>query len=104
MSQIINRQQLGRKIRLAREDQKYTQFQLSCMIDVSPNFLGDVERGNKLPSLETLVKICNNLKLSMDYLLADSLQNFVSEESSVTYTDKQMAVLRDVVKSISNNF
>ncbi len=40
----------------------------------------------------------------MDYLLSDSLQNVVEEESSVVYTDKQMAILRDIVKSISNNF
>ena len=104
MDSCINKQQLGKKIKAARESYKYTQFQLSYLIGVSQNFLGDVERGKKLPSLETLIKICNTLKLSMDYLLSDSLDNMVKEDENVVYTDKQIAVLRNIIKEISNNF
>ncbi|MBR1883550.1 MAG: helix-turn-helix transcriptional regulator [Clostridia bacterium] len=104
MEVVINRNKLGKKIKMNREKYKYTQFQLSCLIGVSPNFLGDIERGIKLPSLETLIKLCNTLKLSLDYLLADSLDNLVSEDDGVVYSDKQMAIIKSVIKSISDNF
>ena len=104
MENIINRRELGKKIKFEREKNKYTQFQLSCLIGVSPNFLGDIERGVKLPSLETLIKLCNTLKLSLDYLLSDSLDNVVSDENVTVYTDKQMNILKNIVKNISDNF
>ncbi len=100
----INKKQLGKKIKFAREEHNYTQYQLACLIGVSSNFFGDVERGNKLPSLETLVRLSNALKISMDFLLSDSLQNFVEEDDSIVYTNKQMAILKNIVKSISDNF
>ena len=104
MDYSINKHQLGKKIKAARESYKYTQFQLSYLIGISQNFLGDIERGIKLPSLETLVKISNTLKVSLDYLLSDSLDNLLQEEDNIVYTDKQMSILKNVVKSISNNF
>ena len=103
-NKIINKKSFGKKIKIARENLGLTQFELAEEIDVSPNFLGDIERGIKLPSLNKLILISNTLKLSLDYLFSDSLDNIVCEPDEIYYTDKQLAILKKVVSTITNNF
>ena len=101
---IINKKQFGEKLKKARIKAKYTQAELAEEIDVSPNFLGDIERGIKLPSLSKLILLSNTLKVSLDSLFADSLDNVLYEPDEVYYTDKQLAILKNVVKTINDNF
>ena len=63
-SKCINNRAFGRKIKIAREDLGLTQFELAEKIDVSQNFLGDIERGIKLPSLNKLIALSNTLSCS----------------------------------------
>ena len=72
---------LGRKIRNLRLSQHLSQACLAERIDVSTNYIGQIERGDRKPSLETLVELCNVLGTSMDYILSDSLQ---AEEDQIT--------------------
>lgn len=102
---VINRKQFGKKLKEARLKMDYTQFELAEEIGVSQNFLGDIERGIKLPSLAKLILLSNTLKVSLDTLFADSLDNILYEpEKDVYYTDKQMAIIKNVVKTITTNF
>ncbi len=101
---MINRLLFGKKVKNAREKANLTQFALAEKLDISPNFLGDVERGIKLPSLEVTIDLCNTLKLSLDTLFSDSLDIYLSEDKTEIYTDKQLAVLKNVIKVITDNF
>ena len=65
---------LGHRIRKLRIAQHLSQASLAALIDVSTNYIGQIERGDRKPSLETLVELCNALNTSMDYMLSDSLQ------------------------------
>ncbi len=103
-SKCINNRAFGRKIKIAREDLGLTQFELAEKIDVSQNFLGDIERGIKLPSLNKLIALSNTLKISLDYMFAESLDNVVYEQEEVYYTDKQLAVINKVIREITTNF
>ena len=69
----MNYKDLGRRIRALRQKQHLTQEQLAEAIDMSASFLGHIERGSRVASLETLVKICNVLDTNPGYLLAASL-------------------------------
>ena len=69
---------LGQKIRTLRNLHHFSQANLAELIDVSTNYIGQIERGDRKPSLETLVALCNALDTSMDYLLSDSLS--ISED------------------------
>ena len=53
----------GKKVKDARVDLNLTQFELAEKIGVSQNFLGDIERGIKLPSLSKLFPYCIAPKL-----------------------------------------
>ena len=57
------------RIRKAREDAEYTREKFAELLDVSVSYLAEVERGRTNVSVKTLIKICNVLGLSADYVL-----------------------------------
>lgn len=67
-------QQIGRRIRSEREKLNLTVEKLSEIMDLTPNYLGKVERGEKNPSLQTLVKISNCLRVSIAYHIYGEVQ------------------------------
>ena len=72
---IIDQTAFGKKIRDARKAIKLTQFELAEKINVSQNFLGDIERGIKLPSVPKLIVLSNVLNLSLDSMFSASLNS-----------------------------
>ena len=65
---------LGKRIRDERLLLRLTLEKVSERIDKSINFLGQIERGEAKPSVETLVDIANALGTTVDYLLSDSIK------------------------------
>lgn len=101
---IINQISFGNKIKKARKELGLTQFELAEKINVSQNFLGDIERGIKLPSLPKLILLSNTLKLSLDSMFSDSLNNDLEEPEEIYYTDKQLLVMKKIVDMVNDNF
>ena len=64
---------MGDRIREARKKQKLTQEQLSESLGISVEFIGQIERGLKLPSMNVFIKLIEALNVSADYLLRDSV-------------------------------
>ena len=58
-----------RRIRKAREDLGYTREKFAEFLDVSVSYMAEVERGRTGISVKMLMKICNVLGLSADYVL-----------------------------------
>lgn len=57
------------RIRKAREEQGYTRERFAEKLDVSVSYLAELERGRTGISVKMLVKVCNLLGLSADYVL-----------------------------------
>ena len=70
----LNCQTIGKRIRLLRKQQNLSQMTLAEMVDKSPTYISLVENGQKGPSLETLIDVANALKVMMDVLLAEYLE------------------------------
>lgn len=66
---------MGLRIRTLRKKQHITQETLAERLDISPSFLGHIERGTRAASLETLVKLCRVLNTEPNYLLASSIDS-----------------------------
>lgn len=64
---------VGRRIALRREKMKFRQNEFADKIGISNNYLSSIERGKEKPSLEILVKICNGLRVTPDYLLMGNM-------------------------------
>lgn len=65
----INYNDIGKRIRGVRKAQKLTQEQASERCDITSSYYGNIERGNKKMSIETLAKISIGLGVSTDELL-----------------------------------
>lgn len=60
---------MGERIRQARNAIGYTQEKLAEKLDVTIQYVSDLERGVVGTSIPTLVKICESLSVSSDFLL-----------------------------------
>ena len=73
---------IGKNIRKYRLMKKLRQEDLAEKADLSINYVGAIERGEKTPSLESLISIINALGVSADMILVDVLENgYVVKES-----------------------
>ena len=73
---------IGSRIKEARERAHLTQEELAEIVDISPTHLSVIERGVKIPKLDTFFKIINALKLSSDALLQEGMGH--ADESIMT--------------------
>ena len=64
---------IGKYIRKYRKERRLRQEDLGNRTNLSTNYIGMIERGEKIPSLESLVLIANALEVSADNLLCDVL-------------------------------
>ena len=78
MDKLIDYKALGNRIRTVRKSNGMSQEKLSELCGISTAHVGHIERGTRIPSLETLFKISKELNVSMDYLFFDS-QNDTDE-------------------------
>ena len=62
---------VGQRIRAAREKKGLTQEELAALVDISPTHVSVIERGTKIPRMDTFVAIANVLEVSADSLLVD---------------------------------
>ena len=75
---------LGNKIRQMRSKSGLTQEQLAEKVDITLEYISQIERGLKTPSMQVFIKLVEVLDVSADYLLRD----FVSTRN--LYGDKQI--------------
>jgi transcriptional regulator with XRE-family HTH domain len=104
---MINYQAVGAKLKQVRLRKGLTQEKLAELSNISTTYIGVLEGGHKKPSLETLVKICGTLEVSIDYLLSDSTA--ISGESGMPellsavkgLSSKDMDMIIDVVTAMA---
>ena len=74
---------IGKNIRKFRLARKLRQEDLAEKTDLTTNYIGMVERGEKIPSLETFIKIVNALGVSSDMVLTDVLETGYTVKNSM---------------------
>jgi len=85
---------IGKNIRKYRLAKKLRQEDLAEKAGLSSNYIGMVERGEKIPSLETFITILNSLEISADMVLTDVV--------SVGYIVKN-SMLNEKLSKLSND-
>lgn len=75
MQTNIDYKAMGNRIRLARKSKKISQERLAEICSLSAAHIGHIERGTRIPSLDTLFRISQSLDISLDYIILDSLEN-----------------------------
>lgn len=79
---------LGSRLRTRREAIGWSQAQLAEAAGVTPNYVGVIERGEKLPMLDTLEAFASALGASLGALL--------SEEQPDQWADEVAAIARAI--------
>lgn len=99
---------IGKNLKRWRIDSGYTLDQVAQMTGVSKSMIGQIERGDSSPTVTTLWKISNGLKISFSRLMA--------QEEAVTYrigkgdlepldeTDRSFEVLTYIPYSAERRF
>ena len=67
----MNKLSMGDRIKEVRKKQCLTQEQLAEQLDLSVEFVSQIERGLKLPSMNVFIRLIEVLNVSADYLLRD---------------------------------
>ena len=73
MDTQYNYRTIGRRIKYIRENNNMTQAELASYIGCTSQHISVIERGIKIPKLDTFIKITNALHISSDILLQDTL-------------------------------
>lgn len=102
----LNYIKIGLRIKNKRKELKLTQEKLSEIIDVSPSYISEIERGSSICSLQTISNIANTLNTNLDYLVFGiNLKN-----SDITFTEllnsipkKNQSLFINLCENISNS-
>lgn len=100
---------LGSKLREARKNKGYTQEVLAEKADIGVMYLGEIERGIKMPSMNIFIKLIEALDISADYLLRDELSSgkeYVFDEITKkldNLTPQQRKTARDILDAYIRN-
>lgn len=92
--------QIGEQIKTARERARMTQEQMAERIEVSPQYVSDLERGVVGTSLTTLKRVCTALGVSSDQILfghAKEDRAAVISDKCQDLTDKQFLLLVEII-------
>lgn len=80
---------LGKQIRTQRKRLGLSQEALARKVKISLNFLGQIERGTKRPTLATAARISEALGISLAELLKeefpDSVKKYTPQEEALLY-------------------
>ena len=100
---------LGKKLRDARQKKGYSQHALAEIADIGNVYLGEIERGLKMPSLNTFIKLIEALDISADYILRDELtsgKEYIYDEITQklkSLTPKQRKTVADIIDGYLRN-
>lgn len=64
---------IGQQIKHARENAHLSQEELGCIVHCTTQHISAIERGIKVPRMDTFLNIANALHVSADLLLQDEL-------------------------------
>ncbi|MCH5250669.1 MAG: helix-turn-helix transcriptional regulator [Lachnospiraceae bacterium] len=99
---------IGKRIRELRITHKLTQAQFAELIDISVNFLSEIENGKKGMSQDTIYKLCSKLSISADYILfggktsTDNISSSAIIEYANNLDSNELEILSNYFSSLIN--
>lgn len=105
----MEKEELGNRIREARISRGLTQHRLAEKANICEMYLGEIERGVKMPSMNSFIKIIEALEISADYVLRDELSSgreYICDEIAEKLRDLtpgQRKTAADILNAYLNN-
>ena len=105
----MDKVELGMRLREARNKAGFTQEQLAEKADIGVMYLGEIERGVKMPSMKIVITLSEALDISADYILRNELpsgKEYVLDEITeklAVLTPKQRKAAVDILDAFIKN-
>lgn len=90
---VLNYIAMGKRIRRLRAGLNMTQKEAAKKMGISLSYYGHIERGSRVPSIETLMRVSSALGVSLDSLIFQ--QN--------TGEDKKTRILHSILRVLSDS-
>lgn len=99
----MNDETLGDRIRIIRQTKRLTQEQLGERVDVTSAYIGQIERGERTPSIRCLKIIAKELDVSIEALLTSNAERRIILNSELNnelcnLTEEQKRLLIKLIK------
>lgn len=106
-----NYNEIGKRIALRRKELQMTQEMLTNLTDISTNQLSNIENNHSVPTIETITKLCEALKVTPDYFLLgivkdsdDKLVNSIAQKALLCTEKQQKLVYEFISLLIKENY
>lgn len=90
----LDQKEMGKRVRSRRESLGLSREKLSEYLDVSPQFIADIEYGNKGISIKRFYLLCQVLDVTADYLLAGNIYSNETDRESMLVCEEIMTLLQ----------
>jgi len=104
---------IGLKIRALRKQKNINQSALAEMIERSPEAVSNLERGVSLPSMETLIRLSQQLNTPLTYFFDNTLDDgggswrteLIAELQTIAYSlsDQDLELAVDQMRALNKN-
>jgi len=102
MKNEVNYIKIGNRIRIERENFDMTREKFSELLNLSPYFLGQIERGERKMSINTLINISECLHISIDSLFFEQINantnNDVLHSLINKCSEREVKVIEGLIK------
>lgn len=102
---ITNLKEMGLRIRNERENLGLSRERFSEIVGLSPYYIGQIERGDRNMSLDTLIKISCSLNVSVDFILkgyTHYMENILVKEAiDDNYKEELDEEIKDILSLLS---
>lgn len=105
---VFDKEKMGQKIKMARKEKGFTQEHLAELVGISNRTLNLMEKGKSGMTIETLIKFCNSLDVSPNYMLSFSHKsnNNRIKDTLEHFTPNQKLIVEEFLstfKKLSDN-
>ena len=90
----LDQKEMGRRVRNRREAKNLSREELAESLGVSPQFVADIEYGNKGVSIKRLYLMCQVLDVTADYLLAGNIYSRDEDEEAIKVCEEIMGLFQ----------
>lgn len=90
--------EMGKRIRQVRMDMGCTQEEFAELLMISREFMGKIERGTRVPSLELLFEFRHKTGTSLDYIIYGEESSRNEELNYVKERIREVMVILEKVK------
>ena len=103
---VIDYVALGQEIKKCREKKHMTLEKLAENVGLSSTHISNIETAHTKVSLTSLVTIANELEVSIDELLSNSLNCYKSKEVCVNgniYSKEEIGIMNEVMSALRSS-